>query len=388
MTKFKKKILLIGPIGDFGGRELETGFIAKSLSANFDIIICSTGNLSTKSQVFDFVHPSQVYSLNNFVYSQNLRIRIASFFSWIKNNRKLPIRFYVKSKYAKKFLGIEKHIKKQIEIQIKKSDCVLICAQLSSNYIETIIGFAYQFEKPIFFRTTGTIEKLTKNQSEYLRKVAQFIHHSEANALNLNSQEKLPYVVIDQCAYNEQSLLQIELLKKKVTTFITIARLEKEKNIDVVIKAFLKIKENGDKLIVVGNGSELKNLKELAFGEESILFTCFVPNAELNNYLGKSDCVIISSDYEAGPLTGIEAMAAGKIIISAKIGAMPERIPENEFWFSNTVGDLIQQMQKVKKMEEDQITAISTQMRKRYQENYSGKCIEASYNNFFTNHLS
>jgi glycosyltransferase involved in cell wall biosynthesis len=375
-----KKILIIGPIGDFGGREIECGFIAKSLSKKFDVYICSTGNLSAKSQVFDFVSSLKVFSITDLVYKNDLSVRISSFFSWIKNCCKSPVSFYVKSKFNKGCLNIENKIQNQIKNQVENSDCILICAQLSSNYIEIIINHAYQFNKPVFFRTTGAIGKIEKKTCSYLIKVTQFIHHSEKNAFNLNSQENFPYVIIDQCAYNEQSLLQIEQLEKKVTTFITIARLVKEKNIDVVIKAFLKIKENGDQLFVVGDGLELKALQELAFGEPSVIFTGFVSNIDLTDFFRISDCVVISHcDGETGPLTGIEAMAAGKLLLSAKTGAMPERLPNNEFWFDNSIDDLVIQMQKVKEMDAIKVAVISAYNRKRYLESYSEVIIRQAY---------
>ena len=72
----KKKILFIGPIGDFGGRELETGFMAKSLSNDFDIEILSTGNLTLNSQIFDFVPTEIVQTLNECIYKNSFRFRI------------------------------------------------------------------------------------------------------------------------------------------------------------------------------------------------------------------------------------------------------------------------------------------------------------------------
>ena len=45
-----KKVLLIGPFEDYGGREIDTAFIASSLYENFEVSICSTGNITKKSQ--------------------------------------------------------------------------------------------------------------------------------------------------------------------------------------------------------------------------------------------------------------------------------------------------------------------------------------------------
>ena len=45
----KNKILLIGPIGDFGGREVEVNIIARALENDFNVSILSTGYMTADS---------------------------------------------------------------------------------------------------------------------------------------------------------------------------------------------------------------------------------------------------------------------------------------------------------------------------------------------------
>jgi glycosyltransferase involved in cell wall biosynthesis len=375
-----KKILIIGPIGDFGGRELEIGFIANSFSKTFKVSVCSTGSFTSKSQIFDFNSNFNSLSIPSLLCSSSFLIKITSFISWLRNKRKLPIFFYANNQFNKKFLNLDNQYENQIKNQIDKHDLIFICATISSKYVDFIINHAAKLNKPIFFRTTGKVEKLEKSALIYLKKVKLFMHHSEGNASNLNKQINLPYVIIDQCAYEEKALLEIKLLKRHIATYITISRLVKEKNIDVVIKAFLAVKQKGDKLFVVGDGPELQNLKNSASGDISIIFTGFVSNKDLKYFLNISDCVIISHcDGESGPLTGIEAMTASRIIISAKTGAMQERIPFNKYWFNNLSTDLSLQIKLVKELNALQILEISKKNRDKYLQDYSIEKIQHLY---------
>ncbi|KAB1067025.1 glycosyltransferase family 4 protein [Tamlana haliotis] len=383
-----KKILIIGPIGDFGGRELEAGFIADSLKNNAEILICSTGVISNDSQVFNFVNRKQVVSLKALVFDRNFLIKLFTYFSWLKNNVKGSPLLYLSNKVNKKYFNLNKLVKRELEQMVQNSDVVIICAQLTSNYVKTIIISANKLKIPVFFRTTGTIKSINLSQSNYLELVTQFIHHSKKNAFNLNSQMNLPYKVIDQCAFNEKELLKIPLISKKVKKYLVLGRIEKEKNIDIIIRAFLKVKEKGDLLYIIGAGSELLNLKELSRNNDFIIFTGFVNYQSLKTYFHIADAVVIASKEETGPLVGIEAMAGGKIIISTKVGAMPDRLIEtNAFWFEQDVDSLTRQLKRVKNLTSLEVLQISKTNRGRYLENYSLSILKSNYLDVLNNVL-
>jgi glycosyltransferase involved in cell wall biosynthesis len=384
----RKKVLVIGPIGDFGGRELEAGFIAKSLKSDFKISICSTGELTKKSQVFGFVKNDEVYTIKKLTFKNSFILKITSFISFVKNKGKLPMCYFVNNEINKKYFNADEKIKNQIENIISKHDLIIICAQLSSNYIEEIINYSSLKNKPVFFRTTGAIKKNIYTNFDCLKKVTLFIHHSEANAANLNSQMFLPYVVIDQCAYNEEKLLKINHINTKVRTFVTISRLVKEKNLDVLINAFNQISNNLTKLYIIGDGPEIINLKQIANDNKAIIFTGFTPHDELDKFLKISDSLIVSHyDEETGPLTGIEAMASSRLIISSKTGAMMERLPHNPFWFDNNENSLLKQINKVCALDENEIIQLSQENRARYLSNYSIDKISKQYLELVKNSL-
>lgn len=374
-----KKILIIGPIGDFGGRELEAGFIAKSLMDDFDVTICSTDNLTEKSQVFDFVKKEQVISLKNLTLEHNVILRITSFLSYIKNRGKQPLSFYINSKLNKKYFNVNKKLKIHLKNVINNTDLVFICAHIFSNYIEEIINYSHTSNKPIIFRTTGKIKTINQKEFQFFKKVNTFIHHSEKNANNLNSQICLPYVVIDQCAFNEGRLLNngpISEIKK----LLFIGRLSDEKGIIELVSYCSRI-ENIT-LDIIGDGGLMQKLKNSVNLFNNINFLGFKNQNEIIKYIKESDVIVISSKEESGPLTGIEALAASRVIISTRVGAMEERLNglKNQFWFSiedfNSFSNLIKIL---KQLEKQELFDICTQNRIRYIQRFSKLSVSKQY---------
>lgn len=377
-----KKVLIIGPIRDFGGRELEVGFIAYALRQKYEVTICSTGNLTKNSQVYHFNTKQKVVTLNQLLYKKHISLKVVAIFSFLKNfNKVLTVVNFTNNKLAKRYFNYNKKRLIVLTNLIKQYDLVVICAQLSSSLIPEISAISKQFKKPLLFRTTGAIVKKTIQNTEFLRNVNCFIHHSSVNAKNFEKYYfEHSFIKIDQCAFNEVDLIKLPLNNGNNKTFATISRIEKDKNIDVVIKAFLKTKNEGETLYVIGEGLEFNTLVNLANGDKSVIFTGFVSNTKIVNYLKHIDCVIVSYyKLETGPLTGIESMAAGKLIISSKTGAMEERLGNDCFWYDGTQEDLENRLNEVRELSNKEVFELSKKVRERYLESYRIATIEKKY---------
>jgi glycosyltransferase involved in cell wall biosynthesis len=373
----KQKILITGPFLDFGGRELEVGFISNTLSSKYNIEICSTVTFSSKSQVLDFDKNLKTFSLKGKICKEFRIIKSLAFISYLKNKCKGSISDYANNEWAKKYFKYENKAVKTLNGLVPKYDLIIFIGQISSVYTKEIIEISNKNKVKIIFRTTGKI--LDFQQYDYLNKVDLFIHHSKKNASNLRIRNH-NYKIIDQCAFNEKELLKIPIVKSKIKTFLTIARLEKEKNIDVVIKAFLKNSDNR-KLIIIGDGSEYFNLRKLAGDNTNITFTGFIPNHKISEFFRQAECIIISHyDFETGPLTGVEAMASARLILSAKTGAMQERFSGiNISCFNNSLDDLSVEMMKINNLDMNEIEKLSIEIRQRYTLHYSMKEIGSEY---------
>ncbi len=381
----KKEILLIGPIGNFGGRELEVGFIAKALSKEYNVSICSTAYFTQKSQVFDFITKKQMFSLAKVVVDKHLFIKLIALVAYFRFGFKYSTPYFFNNKINKKYGAVASKTTQVLEELITENEVIIICAQLSSNYLKNIIDIAYQKSIPVLFRTTGTIDADCSNHFEtklyWLKKVTAFVHHSNTNAMKLSSLQNYKYELIDQCAYNEKDLIASSNKESKVSNFFVLSRLSKEKQVDRVIKAFNNIKESTDYLHIYGTGPELVYLKTLANNNDNIIFYGHVSHSHTHELFYKYDCLIISSSEEAGPLTGIEAMAAGMPLISTKVGAMPERLLDYDFWYDGSQEQLELRMKKIKESSISEINSISKLVRQRYLEEYSIETIQNKYRN-------
>ena len=366
-------------MGEFGGRELEAAFIAHALSEKYEVDICSSTSFSTKSQLFEFNGSQPAFSLNSILIKNHFSIKLFATISHWKNRRSKDASYFAKNYFTKTYFGYNKKIRQIFETLIPEYDLVLICAQLSSKFVSDVVDVSAAKGIKVLFRTTGVNEDHPRS---YIDKVDCFIHHSKKNADKLMKRQKHHFTIIDQCAYSEKELLKIPYVQNPVKNFLTLSRLVSEKNINVVIEAFKKAKTAGDQLTIVGSGPATEYLRSLAESDPDIVFAGFIPNHQTASFFAAADCVIVSYyEFETGPLTAIEAMAAGRLLISSGAGAMPERIAFNPFWFKNTADSLSEQITEIKKLNATETLHLSDTIRSRYIESYSMQHIKAQYVN-------
>jgi len=379
----KKKIHIFAPLSKHGGREIETGFIASLFQYKYNVSLISLVNYYKNSDVEIFNKIPLYSSLNKEVYHSNILIRILIFLMSIIKKKNTPLHFRLSNKLIKKIFDIEKSKIEIIESNVKKSDLIIICAQLSSNYVKEIVQIAKDNNVPTIFRTTGTIKVNDKNKDVYnwCKNVSLFLHHSESNAEKLNKYINVNYKIIDQCALYEDKLLKIIKQNEKVSTFLVLSRLSPEKQIDKVINGFNSICSKTDKLLIYGDGEEKNKLLKLASESNNIEFRGVIENKNIDSVFEESDCLIISSSEEAGPISGIESMAAGVLIISTKVGAMPERLKDYKFWYDGTQKDLERVMKQVKTINGDQLQNYSKNLRNIYKKHYSLGYLKNQYEN-------
>lgn len=382
-----KKILIIGPIGDYGGRELMTGFIASIALETYYVEVCSTGFLSERTQVKNFFK-GKIYSIGQLVFKKHFNIRLLAYLSYFKNKRKKSVVFYVNNPIAKRFFNYKEKVEKRLIELVDNFDGFIINAQLQSEYCSFLIDEISKQDKKVIFRTTGTIKK--EHFYESLNKVDWFIHHSMNNCNRLNL-SKHNYTIIDQCSFIEDKLLKIPFTQN-TTTFLLLGRLSKEKGVDKIIQWF-DAYGSQDKLFVVGDGALKEVLMRQYSSNSNILFFGQIEVNNLDEIFKQIDCLLISSYEESGPLVGVEAMAAGKIIISTKVGAMMERLEStlNHFFYdieSSDLEDFSKQYQFIKRLSSEAIEAISKSLRDQYIKHHSEAEIKKKYkttiNSIFT----
>lgn len=375
------KILIIGPVGDIGGRELETGFIANALRQDFNVQIISTGNFTSKSQIFDFVSKTQMISLNQLVVKRNIMFYSLMLLAYFKSLCRGSVKDYASNEVSKR-LGFKSFAIKQLQQLIDENELVFLCAQTSSNYLKEVIEYAHKKSKPIVLRTSNTIKHINNIDYSWLEKVSLFIHHSLSNANRLNALTNYEYKIIDQCSFKEDDLLAIKPVKK-IEKLLYIGRLSQEKGILDFVEHFKNIHTNL-KLLIIGDGAQYEVIKEAIKDVKNIELLGYLNQDEILKYIAFSDAVIIPSYEESGPLVGLEAMASARIVISTKVGAMMDRLKEckNQFWVNiNDPISLQNVLDYLSKLKQEEIEQIAIQNRERYLAHYTKAKIERQYKN-------
>ncbi len=117
-----------------------------------------------------------------------------------------------------------------------------------------------------------------------------------------------------------------------------VGRVAPEKNLGTLIHAFPSVLEqNPDaKLLVVGSGPYLERYYDLVRHMDltgDVIFTGFVPDADLPRYYAAADAFAIASRFETQGLVILEALAAGCPVAGANYRAIPEFVHEGENGF-------------------------------------------------------
>lgn len=137
----------------------------------------------------------------------------------------------------------------------------------------------------------------------------------------------------------------------KDSYILFLGRLVPEKGIRYLIEAFKNVKT--DKRLVIAGGSSdtdefADELKELAKGDERILFTGFVQGQELEELYSNAYIYTLPSDLEGMPLSLLEAMSYGNCCLVSDIDECTEVVENKALIFKQSdVNDLKKTLQEV-----------------------------------------
>jgi glycosyltransferase involved in cell wall biosynthesis len=125
--------------------------------------------------------------------------------------------------------------------------------------------------------------------------------------------------------------VQNKKLKTKIIKLIAVARLEKQKGLDLLLMAFAKLDRSRFYLTILGQGSEEINLRKLILKydlSDRVNLAGFKSNPY--KYMAEADLFILSSRYEGFPNVVLESMACGTPVVAFKCpGGIDEIISDN-----------------------------------------------------------
>ena len=154
---------------------------------------------------------------------------------------------------------------------------------------------------------------------------------------------------------NSPEIKSTELIHEKYgltkdSYILFLGRLVPEKGIRYLIEAFKQVKTD-KKLVIAGGSSDTdefaKELKELAKGDDRILFTGFVQGQALEELYNNAYVYTLPSDMEGMPLSLLEAMSYGNCCLVSDIAECAEVVEDKALIFEKSnVDDLREKLQK------------------------------------------
>jgi L-malate glycosyltransferase len=190
-----------------------------------------------------------------------------------------------------------------------------------------IVGFIYETLESFTLKRTDKIIAVDESTKKY---------YLEKHPWLENKIEVIP-VGIDLNLFKPMNK---EQMKKKYwfdnadKIIVYVGRLEKEKNLEFLLKTF-KIISSQDKkykLLIVGDGKELKQLEKTAadMGIANVIFKGAVNQQNIPEILNCADVLALCSLFESGPLVVQEAIACGIPVVTTNVGRVKEFIKDDK----------------------------------------------------------
>lgn len=322
-----------------GGMEVHGRMLCEGLAARgHDLTVISSKHPNGK--VFDDINGIKIYFLKNTVFSSSRG-------KWLKASKK-------------KFWAI--HTKKPFDLVISQQAVVpkLFANVFSSKKIPVVIcihghnGMMLLSEVTQIFHHKKGFIRLPKIILSFLyysfREFIQFhrcnsiIAHSEKvrkstlTWYKLNSEKVVTvYNGIDLSVFKPAPLIgrtvrDLYDIKENEKVILFLSQINRQKGADIAIMAFAEIlhRRSNLKLMIVGGGDYLPEVKSLVQSlrlEPYVIFTGAIDHEKVPGYINAGDIVLFPTIRQEGlPFVIIEAMACGKPVVASNIGSNSEAL--------------------------------------------------------------
>lgn len=133
---------------------------------------------------------------------------------------------------------------------------------------------------------------------------------------------------------------------------VNVARCEKVKGQDLLIKAVKKLNNRHVRLHIAGDGSQLESLKKMALDlgiNQQVVFHGFVSQERLTRLYRKMDLAALTSYSESFPLVLLEASDNLVPLLATDVGDMKQLIPDEKHGLIANIGDVDSIVEQIKK---------------------------------------
>lgn len=114
----------------------------------------------------------------------------------------------------------------------------------------------------------------------------------------------------------------------------SLSRIDSNKGLDDLIRAFARVVRKSDASLIIGGGSvqpeaheidvkrSLVDLVESLSLRDRVVFTGYIPDADLDTYYRRARVFVLPSKYEPFGMTALEAMACGTPVVVTRHGGL------------------------------------------------------------------
>lgn len=326
-----------------------------------DWLISSVGGGEKVLEAIHSLFPSPIYTLvkNEKAlkgsYFEDLEI-ISSFI------QKLPMSKTKYKSYLPLFpLAIEHFDLKSYDVVISSSHCaakgvITSPDQVHICYCHTPMRYAWDLMHDYLRETKldrGFKGVMAKFFLHYLRgwdvhsshRVDHFVANSKYVAKRIDKFYRRKATVI----YPGIDISNFQFKEKKDSYYLTASRLVPYKRIDLIVEAFSKCPEK--KLLVIGDGPELRKVKEKA--AKNIELLGYQSDQKLGEYIENAKAFVFAAVEDFG-IIPVEAMAAGTPVIAFGKGGVLETVIDQKtgiFYKQQSVSSIIEAVERFEKME-------------------------------------
>lgn len=197
----------------------------------------------------------------------------------------------------------------------------------------------------------------------------------------------------DLIAYPSVDLKRFKPQGKKENYIFTVSRLDKQKNIDVLIRSFKLLPSSlrsKYRLVIGGQGTERKNLENLAkeLGiEEKVKFLGWIKEEKLPRWYAQAKLVVFCAQDEPFGIIPVEAMASGTAVIATKSGGVGESVLEGKtgFLVRSPNPRILAEKVKVVLTDEKRLKKMNKIARRHVEKNFSWERTVEIIEHFFEN---
>lgn len=308
--KKKLSILIYSLAG--GGAEKVVSILLESLKEHFDVTLV----LMNSSIVYNIPSSQKIFYLENSNPVENalykfaklpiLALKYKRFCQ--KNNIHITLSFTNRPNYIALFSKLFGNNAKLIICERSTPSKVYARNSFSSLANKWLIRFLYPHADKIVTNSRGGKDDLVNNFF-----IPIHLIDTISNPIDM-----------DQILQKKQEPLVFE---KEKFTFITIGRLNEDKNHEMLIKSFVNLSDSNTQLLILGEGPLYGDLKNLIIKLEltnRVFLLNFIDNPY--KYLAQANCFLFGSRYEGFPNVLLEALACGLPIISTDCQSGPREI--------------------------------------------------------------